>query len=106
MFDERPHVRVEPGYRFGQPHIRGISAENIAGMVVAGESVETVMDEYGLSRAEVLIACWFMGEHGSKKWRQRWRSWASDNYGRLSQHRYDEVEDPPCDAEIAEVADV
>jgi uncharacterized protein (DUF433 family) len=80
--------------RFGRPHIRGISTDAIAGMVVAGESFETVADEYGLSRREVILACWYEGDQGS--YRKRWRQWADQVYYLLAKDDVDlsGVEEP------------
>lgn len=80
MVDEQPHVRVQPGVRFGYPHIRGIPTDAIAGMVWAGEDLAVVGDEYGLTRGEVLVACWFEGTHGRPRsgFRRAWRGWAFD----------------------------
>lgn len=78
MADEQPHVRVEPGIRFGYPHIRGVPTDAIAGMVWAGEDLAAVADEFNLTRGEVLVACWFEGTHGrpNSGFRKAWRDWA------------------------------
>lgn len=69
-------VEVDPGTRFGAPHVRGRSTSVIAGAVWAGEDVETVADEYDLTRGEVFLACWFEAVHGSHgKRRHAWSGW-------------------------------
>lgn len=73
---ERPAVRVEPGWRFGQPHMRGISTDAIVGMYMAGESAEAVCEDYGLTRHELLVVLWYEGVHGSKKRRRLLGEWA------------------------------
>lgn len=70
---ERPHVRVDPAINFGRPHIRGISTEAIVGPYVAGEAPEAVCDDYGLTRRELVLACWHEAMHGE---RPEWREWA------------------------------
>lgn len=75
--------------------IRGVACEAYAEMVAAGEPVDVVADEYGVSRAEVLLACWWIGMDGPPQWRKRWRAWAESAHGPLASGRYDEVEDPP-----------
>lgn len=89
-----PVVTVDPAVRFGFPAIRGISTDAIAGVVWAGESLATVADEYDVTREEVLVACWFEGTHGERKWRKRWGAWAEQVHGEFSNSRYD-VPDPP-----------
>jgi uncharacterized protein (DUF433 family) len=71
----RPVVTIDPAMRFGQPQIKGISTDAIAGMYWAGENAETVCDDYGLTRHELLVALWFEGTHGE---RPEWKSWADD----------------------------
>jgi len=101
---DRPLVTVDPAVRFGQPAIKGISTDAIAGMVWAGESVETVADEYSLVRAEVLLACWYEAMWGAKRWRRRWAKWADHAYSAPLWRMPDCVADPPnkesdrCDA--------
>lgn len=70
---DRPVITIDPGVSFGAPHIRGVSTEAIAGMVYAGEDFDTVAADYGLSRHEVILACWYEGSAGS--YRVEWRSW-------------------------------
>jgi uncharacterized protein (DUF433 family) len=79
---ERPFVRVDPAVAFGQPHIKGVSTEAIAGMWWAGESAETVCDDYHLSRHEFLVALWFEGTHGG--FRLQWGGWAEGAYRQLA----------------------
>lgn len=78
---DRPVVRVDPAVRFGQPHIKGVSTEAIAGMYWAGESAETVCDDYHLTRHEFLVALWFEGTHGE---RPQWKVWAEKAYRQLA----------------------
>lgn len=73
---DRPAVEISPSMRFGRPHIKGISTEAITGMLMAGESPETVCYEYSLTRHELLVACWFEGTHG--ECRKKWGKWASE----------------------------
>lgn len=60
---DRPAVHVEPGMNFGNPQLRGISTDAIAGRyLVEGEAA--VRDDYGLTRHELLVVLWFEGAHG------------------------------------------
>jgi uncharacterized protein (DUF433 family) len=55
----RPHeesaspVRINPRVRFGQPAVRGISTEAIAGELEGGASVEEVAEDFGLDAGAV-----------------------------------------------------
>jgi uncharacterized protein (DUF433 family) len=105
---DRPRVTVDPGVRFGAPAVKGVSVEAIAGMLWAGESVDVVADEYGLTRAEVIVAAWYAGQYGlpgkrrrlaaTPLWRRRWGKWAESVNGdlwRASTVDYDKIPDPP-----------
>lgn len=101
---DRPAVTTEPGMRFGYPQIRGISVDVIGGTVWA-EDVTVACREYGLTRGQVLIACWWLGrygdpeppEEGDDSWRDRWGTWAGDAELLLARGDvdYDAVPDPP-----------
>jgi uncharacterized protein (DUF433 family) len=69
-------VQVDPLHRWGEPQVKGINVDSIAGAVWAGESVATVADEYDLTEADVLVACWYMGRHGPKPWRRKFAEWS------------------------------
>lgn len=68
----RPVITIDPAKCFGSPHIRGTSTEVVASAVMAGEDFAAVADEYGLTRHEVILACWY---EGSTTYRREWRSW-------------------------------
>lgn len=93
-----PVITVRPGYRFGRPAIRGVSTVAVAGAVWAGESIETVADEYSLTEVEVLWACWHEGVQG--EYQRQWRSWADqpEVYAAL---RRGEAPEPPPDRDEA-----
>lgn len=95
---DRPHVRFDPAQCFGYPMVKGASVEAVAGMVWAGEPVDVVAEDYDIDRADVLVACWYMGLHGSKKWRKRWRDWVLTAHERMwwaSTCDYTSIPDPP-----------
>lgn len=69
----RPHVSVDPGINFGSPSVAGISTEVIAGMVWADEDPAVVAADYGITRHEVLLACWWEGWQGI--YRAEWAGW-------------------------------
>lgn len=76
MTSDRPVIEISPAVRFGRPAIRGISTEAIAGMVAAGEDPDVVCSEYGITRHELLLACWWEGSDGV--YRKKWRRWAEE----------------------------
>lgn len=90
-----PHVRTDPSRRFGGPAVRGISVDAIAGMVFVGEDVETIYDEYNLTRPHVLVACWWQATYGPKRYRLAWRDWLRANESAIVHGEYDKVEYPP-----------
>lgn len=81
---ERRPVTVDPARRFGRPCIGLLDTDSVAGMVRAGETVDTVADEYDLTPDEVLVACWFEGRFGSK--RRVWGRWAKEAEVALGGH--------------------
>ena len=102
-----PVIQIDPRIRFGRPHIGGVSTEAIADVVMAGEDVATVVDEYGLERHggrhAVLLACWWEGsEHGVC--RRQWRAWADEVAPWLGGPRtaldVDALPDPPTRDEL------
>jgi hypothetical protein len=86
--------------------------------MVWNENVDEAMSMWDLSRAEVLVACWFVGATGimtihtetaerkrinsaykanltSIEWRRRWSKWANDYAVLLWSSDYGNVPDPP-----------
>ena len=103
----RPFIGIDPAMCSGQPtvnHTR-LSVDAVTGMVWAGESVDQVADEYDITRADVLVACWYAGTYGlpgerrkvlaaTRWWRERWGKWAEQVSGALWKSQYDAVPDP------------
>lgn len=63
-----PGIDVDPRRRFGKPCIAGtrIDVATIVGALAAGETIETVADEYAASRDQILAALRFaahLAEH-------------------------------------------
>lgn len=77
----RPVVTVDPAVAFGQPQIKGVTTEAIAGMWWAGDSAAGVCDDYALTRHEFLVALWFEGTHGAYR---QWKAWAEVAYRQLA----------------------
>lgn len=59
-----PRIVVDPAIRFGKPVIEGtrVPVELVLGQLAAGMTVETVMDEYALTREDVLAALAYAAE--------------------------------------------
>lgn len=53
-----PGISMDPGVRFGKPCLTGtrIDVATVVGALAAGESFETVEQDYALTRAQVLAA--------------------------------------------------
>lgn len=53
-----PHITVDPNVQFGKPVIAGtrVPVEVIVGHMAAGDTVEQVLDQYNLTREQVLAA--------------------------------------------------
>lgn len=52
-------------------------------MLWAGDAIDVVCDEYGLTRHQVLVACWYEGSQGQPRYRRRWKRWADDAHSML-----------------------
>lgn len=93
-------LRVEPGVRFGAPQIRGRSAESVAGPIAGGDGVDATAEDFGLSRPEALLCCWFMAVYGAKLageplWDLVWGGWLRDQSTAMARGQWDGVPDPP-----------
>lgn len=94
---DRPRIIVDPAVRWGRPHLEGThtATVDVAGMVVAGEPVDVVADEYALTRHQVLLACWHEALNGGIR-RSGWLAWATRAHPLLSDPaRAAGVPDPP-----------
>jgi uncharacterized protein (DUF433 family) len=47
---------IDPSVRFGQPTVRGVPTDALAGQVQAGDSVEAVAEDFGLTLDDVIVA--------------------------------------------------
>jgi dihydrofolate reductase len=93
---DHPVVECDPRHRFGAPCIGRTRTADIASMVLAGETVAAVADEFGLTRGQVLVAVWHEGTHGHKRHRRRFGPWARQVEELLAKAEpdYDAVPDP------------
>ena len=58
MVEVAPRIVADPGIRRGRPVIRGtrVPVEVVVGQVAAGETIESIADDYGITRDDVLAA--------------------------------------------------
>jgi uncharacterized protein (DUF433 family) len=58
MMEIAPRITVDENVRFGKPVIRGtrVPVDLVVGKLGGGMSIDQVMDEYGLTREDVLAA--------------------------------------------------
>lgn len=109
---DRPVLTIDPGMQFGAVCMAGtrVPADSVAGSVAAGDSVDAVAEDYGVTREEVLVACWWHVTDGEAarsraKWalsvRRAWGdgrlagSWAHNAAMILGGHRPGPLADPP-----------
>ncbi len=93
----RPYISIDPAQRFGRPVINrsGISVESVTEHYWAGDDPEAIYGEWGIGRAELLVACWHQAVYGSAVWRKRWGSWVHDMHTLLAKGDYEAIPDPP-----------
>lgn len=93
---ERPVVRVAPHLGWGYPTIGLVPTEVVAGAVWAGDPVNTVADDYSLTRPQVLIACWHEARHNAEHTAQ-WAEWLTAAEPAMARPDPDwhQIPDPP-----------
>lgn len=104
-----PHVQVDPAVQFGRPCIAGtrICVDVVAEQVYAGDPVDAVADDFDVSRADVLVACWYVARHGTgdglglrTKLRRAWQDWLAGNRWTLAGFYGfgpEDADDPPTE---------
>ena len=60
-----PRITVDTAVRFGRPVIEGtrVPVDLVLGQLAGGMTIETVMEEYALSREDVLAALAYAAGH-------------------------------------------
>jgi len=95
-YDPTAVITVDPAKNFGQPSINGgPKAWVLADMVWAGDDVTHLAQEYELTRAAVLTACWFVASYGTRAEQRRWLDWKDTAAVGLWHGDYDRIPDPP-----------
>lgn len=81
---ERSFICVRPDLKSGEPVIAGrrLGALDMADRYWhLGESADfEILRAYDLTRAELIVACWYAAQHGSRTMRQRWAGWLRETW--------------------------
>lgn len=108
-------ISIDPAMRSGQPTVNNtrLHVQAVADVAWA-EGVDVAAEEYELTRADVLVACWYAGTYGLpgrrrslfpvRLWVKRWGAWADGVHQALwsvAAVDYEAIPDPP----LAERAD-
>lgn len=113
------HLTIRPGVSSGAPCVgrTGTPAWAIAGQIWAGDGLDDTARDFGLTRSEGLLACWFLATYGieaawwngtkrqrsGSAWTKRWGKWASDYASEFWRHKYDLIPDPPTPCHCGEL---
>jgi uncharacterized protein (DUF433 family) len=76
--DTRPHIVIDPAQNFGHPALGRSRApvDAILERLDAGDDWEDVADDHGLTRGDILVACWFEARYGRGAHpREGWLDW-------------------------------
>lgn len=76
-----------------------LGAEWAADYVWAGMLDELRQGWDYVSDRQILVACWWVATHGTRKWRKRWGSWADDAFMALASRRGPLPDFPPANPE-------
>lgn len=70
-------VDVHPGVYSGEPVLEDTRMPVLLVVEIYwSHGIAEVMYDHGISRQNVLVACWYMARHGrSRVWRQRFAEW-------------------------------
>ena len=92
----RAEIAINPGIQFGRPCIAGrrVTVEVLAEQVMAGDTAEHIASLYEVGRADVLVACWYQANYGTRRWKQRWGKWAEANFDAFWRGDHDRIPDP------------
>lgn len=109
-------ITISPFNMSGEPTLgdRKIAISTLADHVLTF-GVDATCTDYEISRAEVLVACWFLGSYGittvqvrgkhsatplyrvaqDRRTIKKWRKWAEKNAAALRNGDYDNIPNPP-----------
>ncbi|MEU4229453.1 hypothetical protein AB0F17_34595 [Nonomuraea sp. NPDC026600] len=69
----RPRIVADPAANFGKPTIEASGVSVSVSAYLAAERPEVLYDEYGISRGDLLICCWWVARYAKQK--RAWRRW-------------------------------
>jgi len=75
---ERPTVIIDPAQNFGHPALgrSRTPVDAILDRLDAGDDWQDVADDHGLTKADLLVACWFEARYGvGPHPRDQWLDW-------------------------------
>lgn len=79
----RAYISIEPGIKSGEPCIGGtrLTAEWVAGHIWDGWTQDDILTDWDyLTRADLMVACWYVSQYGPRVWRRRWSTWAVEAF--------------------------
>jgi uncharacterized protein (DUF433 family) len=91
-----PHVAVNPAMRFGRPNVRGVSYYALVDLIGAGEDIDVIADDFGMTRGDVLVACWYADLYGTRTEKTWLKEWAEASGVLMWRGNWDAVTDPPA----------
>lgn len=101
----RPLVVVDPVVNDGLPSVLGVRLEEIAAALLTGKTVPSVAEEFGIMRADVIVACWYLGRY-SRPWRGRLHIWAIVAGEAMAKRAdFDRIPDPPLGPNVTNFTD-
>jgi len=73
-----PFVSIRPDMRFGNPSINGtrLPVDTLAEAAWEGLEPSEIEQQWDVRRADILVACWYVGRYGSRRWVKRWGEWS------------------------------
>lgn len=101
----RPFISHDPAMKSGDATLNGtrLTVETVARCIWDGWDEDRMRSSgwTDLTRADMLVCCWYMGEHGSRTWRTRWQRWARTVHPLLhrSDPDYTAIDWPPTMAD-------
>lgn len=90
MSHDRLTIWASPVRKFGEPCISGT---RLPAIMIAerywelGEHLEDeILSAYEITRADVILCCWWLAENGNRRQRQRWREWNREVWRNTREH--------------------
>jgi len=106
---DRPVLTIDPAVQGGTVCVEDtrIPASQIGGSVFAGDSPDEVARDYGITRQQVLLCCWYWGDYEQfartkqgRDVRKRWGAWLKTAHLHFARSLHpSKLDDPPIRAE-------